>query len=74
MPQPKKRHSRSRQGKRRLSNWTISAPTLSSCSQCGQPTLAHRLCKACGNYQGRTVIDYEAMAQKKADKKKKEKS
>jgi len=56
MPVPKKRHSRSRQGKRRAENFRAHLPGLSKCPACGAPTLSHRACTACGTYKGRAVI------------------
>lgn len=52
MPQePKKRHSRQRQGKRRASiNFEFAEGIL--CSNCGAKTLPHIICKQCGYYKG----------------------
>lgn len=56
MPQePKKRHSRQRQGKRRASIKMHVARGV-SCSNCGKPTLPHIICKSCGYYKGKQVI------------------
>jgi len=52
---PKRRHSISRQGKRRA-NWKITKPNLSPCPDCRALRLAHRACPACGNYNGETVL------------------
>ena len=35
----------------------ITAPTLVPCSQCGQLMRAHHVCKSCGTYRGRQVIE-----------------
>lgn len=56
MPQePKKRHSRQRQGKRRAS---IKLNTVNGvlCANCGKITLLHMVCKKCGYYKGKQVI------------------
>lgn len=37
---------------RKLSNMV----SLSTCTNCGAPKLAHRVCKACGFYNGKQVI------------------
>lgn len=29
---------------------------LSTCTNCGAPRLAHRVCKACGYYKGKQVL------------------
>ena len=56
MPVPKKRHSNIRQGKRRFSNYRLSAKNLSKFPQCGSPTLPHFACPTCGTYEGRQVV------------------
>ncbi|MBN2058176.1 MAG: 50S ribosomal protein L32 [Candidatus Saganbacteria bacterium] len=70
MPMPKKRHSNVRQGKRRASNYTLSAASTSRCSACGSPILPHHACPTCGNYKGRQAIKIKA--EKKKGKKEQE--
>jgi len=67
MPQePKKRHSRQRQGKRRTSiKLTVSKPI--KCPNCANITPSHQVCKKCGYYKGKQII-------KLKEKKTKEKS
>jgi len=67
MPVPKKRHSNIRQGKRRFSNYRLSAKTLSRCESCGEAILPHHACPKCGNYKGRTAITIKK--EKKKEKK-----
>ncbi|MDZ7295578.1 MAG: 50S ribosomal protein L32 [candidate division KSB1 bacterium] len=55
MPLPKRRHSRSRRDKRRT-HWKAAAPTVSKCSNCGEPKEPHRACPSCGYYRGRSVF------------------
>ncbi|MDZ7314906.1 MAG: 50S ribosomal protein L32 [candidate division KSB1 bacterium] len=55
MPNPKRRHSHSRQGKRRA-NWRAEVPTVVECSNCHQPKLPHRACPNCGYYKGRSIF------------------
>ncbi|MDP2704094.1 MAG: 50S ribosomal protein L32 [bacterium] len=43
---PKKRHSKSKVGRRR-SQLGLKKATLRSCSACGSPTLPHRTCPQC---------------------------
>lgn len=63
MPQePKKRHSRARQGKRRAAIHLKLAQTI-LCPNCQTPVLTHMVCKKCGFYKGQEVI-----AQKKKTK------
>jgi large subunit ribosomal protein L32 len=53
---PKRRHSRSRSGKRRAQQGLV-LPSLSTCPQCQEPKLPHRVCPHCGTYKGRTLIE-----------------
>lgn len=56
MPQePKKRHSRARQGKRRASI-RLSVPASVVCPNCGATHAAHSVCPQCGYYKGQQVI------------------
>lgn len=56
MPQePKKRHSRQRQGKRRASI-RFEAKKGIVCQNCGSMILPHIVCKSCGYYKGKQVI------------------
>lgn len=72
MPNPKRRHSKAR-GRNRRAHWKVDAPKLVECPQCKEPKLPHRLCSACGYYNGRLVLDFEAKKAKKEEKKKKKK-
>jgi large subunit ribosomal protein L32 len=65
MPVPKKRHSNIRQGKRRFSNYRLSAVALNKCPQCGAAVLPHHACPTCGAYQGRQVIKLKEKKGKK---------
>ncbi|MGH7204146.1 MAG: 50S ribosomal protein L32 [Candidatus Levyibacteriota bacterium] len=53
--EPKKRHSRARQGKRRASI-SLSVTRSVVCPNCGAPQISHRVCEACGFYKGQQVI------------------
>jgi large subunit ribosomal protein L32 len=53
---PKHKVSRHRRGNRRQ-HQRLDAPTLVVCPQCGQLMRAHRVCKNCGTYRGRQVIE-----------------
>lgn len=56
MPQePKKRHSRQRQGKRRAAIKLVASKTV-LCPNCKMPTLPHVVCKNCGFYKGKEVV------------------
>lgn len=57
MPQePKKRHSRARQGKRRAAIHLIVGASV-ACPNCGTLNPQHTICKKCGYYKGRLIID-----------------
>ncbi len=56
MAVPKRKVSKSRRDKRRSSVWKLEAPTLVKCAKCGAYVLPHRICSACGTYDGREVI------------------
>jgi large subunit ribosomal protein L32 len=57
MAVPKRKLSRSRKLKRRAQHDKMSAPTLSSCGNCGEPVRPHHVCAACGHYGGVEVIE-----------------
>ncbi len=60
MPNPKRRHSKSRRGKRRSHDF-LTSRNLSTCTNCGSPVLPHRVCAKCGYYKGRQVIEVEEL-------------
>ena len=64
MAVPKSKVSKARRDSRRAQTWTLSAPSVTDCPQCHEPRLAHRVCKKCGYYDGRQIIEID-------DKKKK---
>ena len=39
---------------------TINADGVKFCGNCGAPCLPHRVCKACGYYDGKQVIQVKA--------------
>ncbi|HOD29980.1 MAG TPA: 50S ribosomal protein L32 [Syntrophales bacterium] len=61
MPNPVKRHSRTRRDKRRSHDF-LTAPVTSACPQCGEPKLPHRLCANCGTYKGREIVPIEKLS------------
>lgn len=65
MPQePKKRHSRERKGKRRASIH-LTNPMFLVCPNCKQVTLPHMVCKKCGFYEGKKVLDISTSSSQK---------
>ena len=64
MPNPKRRHSRSRRDKRRA-NERLDMVGLSVCPQCKMPKQPHRICPHCGYYKGKQVIEIKTKEKKK---------
>ncbi len=64
MPNPKRRHSRSRRDKRRGGD-KLEGVTLSVCPQCKMPKKPHRICLLCGYYKGRQVVKIKEKKEKK---------
>ena len=69
MAVPKQHRSKSRQGQRRM-HIHLKQPGLIVCQKCGKPVLSHTLCKNCGFYRGREVVDVLKDLTKKERKKK----
>lgn len=61
MPNPKRRHSKSRTHMRRAHD-AITPPQTVSCKNCGEPVMPHRACPSCGQYKGRLVKEVEEEA------------
>ena len=59
MAVPKQKISKQRRNKRVASNWKIATPTLVECSNCHELKPSHQVCKNCGYYDGKQVIDFE---------------
>ncbi len=53
---PKRKVAHARQMDRR-SHLAITLPTLVECTHCHEPKLPHRVCPACGYYDGRQAIE-----------------
>jgi len=58
MPNPVKRHSKTRRNQRRAHDFLM-APSLSRCPKCGEAKLPHRACGHCGYYKGREILAIE---------------
>ena len=56
MAVPKRRDSKARRDKRRSNVWRMTAPELQKCPHCGEYKRTHRVCAACGYYNGRQVV------------------
>ncbi|MBU3964503.1 50S ribosomal protein L32 [Patescibacteria group bacterium] len=68
---PKQKKTKSRRNQRRQHIF-LKQPSLSVCPKCGKPVARHTLCKNCGYYNGRMIVDVLKKLDKK-EKKKKEK-
>lgn len=58
MAVPKRRTSKA-VSRSRKANWKLSMPGMSQCPQCHEYKLAHRVCKNCGYYNGKAVVQVE---------------
>ncbi len=58
MPNPKRRHSKSRRGKRRAHDF-LQPVSPSKCPNCQEPKAPHQACAKCGFYKGKAVIKGE---------------
>ena len=58
MPNPKRRHSKARTGKRRAHD-ALRAPQTIACPNCREPRLPHRVCPTSGHDKGREGIRVE---------------
>jgi len=58
MPNPKRRHSKARRGKRRAHDF-LQVVNPGVCPQCLEPKAPHQACPKCGFYKGRQVMEGE---------------
>ena len=63
MALPKGKISKARKHSRRA-NWKLALPAIVTCPQCPKKMLAHRVCKHCGYYDGKQVIEINAEEKK----------
>ena len=56
MAVPKGKSSKARRNSRRA-NWKLTTPGIVACPRCRANKLAHRVCKACGYYDGQKVLE-----------------
>jgi large subunit ribosomal protein L32 len=56
MAVPKKKISKSRRNMRR-SHHALPAVVLIECENCGEQKRPHHVCRACGHYGGREVVE-----------------
>lgn len=56
MPNPKRRHSKTRTAKRRTHD-ALKPLSLGECPQCHEPKPSHQVCPHCGYYKGRQACE-----------------
>ncbi len=55
MPNPKRKHSKTR-GRKRRTHYKAAAPSTMVCPNCGETKLTHRVCPSCGFYDGKSIF------------------
>jgi len=70
MAEPKKRLTSARSGNRR-SHLAAKPIKLSKCAKCNEPIIPHRVCKVCGTYKGKDILELERKEREKAERRKK---
>lgn len=55
MAVPQRRTSKTAKRKRRT-HFKLNVPGMVVCPNCGEMKLAHRVCKECGSYNGKVVV------------------
>lgn len=55
MPNPTRKHSKTR-GRKRRTHYKATAPTTMKCENCGEIKLTHRVCPNCGFYNKRSIV------------------
>ena len=66
---PKQRKTKSRRNQRRQHIF-LKPPVLGTCPRCGKLVAPHTMCKNCGYYKGRMMVDVLKKLDKKEKKKK----
>lgn len=64
--EPKRRHSRQRKGKRRASI-SLAIPNAVVCPNCQNMMIAHSVCKTCGFYRGKEIINMNKAPKNQAE-------
>lgn len=59
MAVPKTKVSKSRKNSRNSANFKAATPTLVVCPECHELKIAHKVCKKCGFYDGKKVVEVE---------------
>ena len=58
MATPKRKSSHARTAQKKA-HWlgSLSAPSSTACTNCGEITLSHRACPSCGYYRKRRIVE-----------------
>ncbi|WP_124058029.1 50S ribosomal protein L32 [Vaginisenegalia massiliensis] len=56
MAVPKRRTSKARKNRRRT-HFKLEVPGMNVCPECGELKMSHRVCPACGHYDGKKVVE-----------------
>ena len=56
MPNPKRKHTRSRRDSRRAQNWKLDVVTAAACPNCKNMRRPHTVCPSCGWYNGKLAV------------------
>lgn len=69
MPNPKRKHTRSRRDLRRYQAWKLDLVNLSACPNCGALKKPHIACPSCGYYKGKIAVVKKEKAKKQEENK-----
>ncbi|MCX6795939.1 MAG: 50S ribosomal protein L32 [Candidatus Falkowbacteria bacterium] len=64
---PKKKHTKSKVGRRR-SHCALLKIKLAKCPKCGKAVMPHRACSFCGSYNGKETVKIKIAKKKKSKK------
>ena len=56
MATPKRRTTRSKRDMRRANHQKVAVPTIVACPNCAAMMVPHRVCDACGHYDGEEIV------------------
>lgn len=62
MAVPARKTSKARSRRRRVGNMRVKAPSVVECGACGNRVLLHRVCRKCGHYRGKPVLETAEIA------------
>ena len=66
MAVPKRKTSKARRDSRRAANFVVAEVQLNECPQCHSLVPSHTVCKTCGYYDGKLVVDMDQKEKKNA--------